>query len=282
MRFRSRKGDLFIPDNSDETAALGRTTHMAVGAHQDDLEIMAYHGISACFASSEKWFTGVVATDGAGSARTGIYASYSDDAMQRVRRREQRKAAVLGEYASLVQLGWSSAAVKGGGASEVVADLEELFALARPDVVYLHNPADKHDTHVALLIRAIDALRRLDEPFRPRQVYGCEVWRDLDWLVDEEKCALPVDERPSLAAALVAIFDSQISGGKRYDLATAGRRLAHASYHDSHETDSHAALTYAIDLNPLVGDSALSIVDFTLGRVDRFRGDVARRLAALA
>jgi len=282
MRFRSGKGDLYIPDDSKEAAALGRTTHMAVGAHQDDLEIMAYHGISACFASTERWFTGVVATDGAGSARSGIYASYSDDAMQRVRLREQRKAALLGEYAALAQLGWSSAAVKDRAASDVADDLEDLFVSARPDVVYLHNPADKHDTHVALLIRAIDALRRLDEAHRPRHVYGCEVWRDLDWLADDEKVALPVDERPSLATALVALFDSQISGGKRYDLATAGRRLAHATYHESHETDSHAALTYAIDLNPLVEDRTLSIVDFTLGRVDRFRDDVARRLAALS
>ena len=77
--------------------------------------------------------------------------------MQRVRQNEQRKAALLGEYAAIVQLGWSSAAVKGGAASDVAADLEDLFVLARPDVVYLHNPADKHDTHVALLIRAIDA-----------------------------------------------------------------------------------------------------------------------------
>jgi len=282
MQFRSRKGDLFVPDSTDHVAALGRTTHMAVGAHQDDLEIMAYHGISACFRSRSKWFTGVVATDGSGSARTGIYETCSDDAMQRIRQDEQRKAALLGEYSTLAQLGWSSAAVKADATGKVVADLADLFAAAGPETVYLHNPADKHDTHVALAIRAIEALRKLDEPVRPRKVYGCEVWRDLDWLVDDEKITLPVDERPSLAAALVAIFDSQISGGKRYDLATAGRRLAHATYHESHETDSRRALTYAIDLTPLVHDRTLSIVDFTLRHVDRFRDDVAHRLASMS
>lgn len=282
MRFRSGQGDLFIPDSTEENSALSRTTHMAVGAHQDDLEIMAYHGISACFGSSGNWFTGVVATNGAGSARSGLYASYSDDEMMRVRQNEQRKAALVGEYAALVQLGWTSSAVKSPPGDEIVADLEDLFVVARPDVVYLHNPADKHDTHVALLVRALSALRRLDQSLRPRQVYGCEVWRDLDWLVDDEKLTLPVDQRPSLAAALVALFDSQISGGKRYDLATAGRRLAHATYHESHETDSRQALTFAMDLTPLVADPELSIVDFTLGRVYRFRDDVARRLDALA
>ncbi len=36
---------IFVPDKVEENKALKRTTHMAIGAHQDDLEIMAYHGI---------------------------------------------------------------------------------------------------------------------------------------------------------------------------------------------------------------------------------------------
>jgi hypothetical protein len=61
-------------------------------------------------------------------------------------------------------------------------------------------------------------------------VLGCEVWRNLDWLLDEDKQGLPVDDRPNLAAALSGVFDSQISGGKRYDLAVQGRRLANATF----------------------------------------------------
>jgi len=85
-------------------------------------------------------------------------------------------------------------------------------------------------------LRAIAALRSVREETRPRAVYGCEVWRDLDWLPDQDKRPLPVSARSNIAAALVGVFDSQVSGGKRYDLATAGRRLAHATYFASHST----------------------------------------------
>ena len=90
-------------------------------------------------------------------------------------------------------------------------------------------------------MRAIAALRMVRNETRPSKVYGCEVWRDLDWLPDAEKQALGVSERSNIAAALVGVFDSQVSGGKRYDLATAGRRLAHATYFASHGTDEESA-----------------------------------------
>ena len=113
---------------------------------------------------------------------------------------------------------------------------------------------------------------------RPKKVYGCEVWRDLDWLPDDDKQALPVSARSNIAAALVGVFDSQVSGGKRYDLATAGRRLAHATYYASHGTDQESALSFAMDLTPLVDDPTLDLAAYVLGLVDRFRADVARRL----
>ena len=73
-------------------------------------------------------------------------------------------------------------------------------------------------------------------------------------------------------------FRSQIAGGKRYDVATAGRRLAHATFHASHATDQAGALTWAMDLTPLVHDDKLSAADFVLGHIDRLRADVAARL----
>jgi hypothetical protein len=112
------------------------------------------------------------------------------------------------------------------------------------------------------------------------KVYGCEVWRDLDWLPDEDKQALPVSARTNLAAALVGVFDSQVSGGKRYDLATAGRRLAHATYYASHGTDQESALSFAMDLTPLLDKPELAVSEYVLGFVDRFRADVEKRLRA--
>ena len=160
--------------------------------------------------------------------------------------------------------------------TQVAGNLAAILRAAQPEVVYLHNLADKHDTHVAAALKAIGALRAVRQETRPKKVYGCEVWRDLDWLPDEDKQALPVSGRPNIAAALLGVFDSQVSGGKRYDLATAGRRLAHATYFASHGTDQESALSFAMDLTPLVDDPGLSIADYVLGFVDKFRADVAK------
>jgi hypothetical protein len=93
---------------------------------------------------------------------------------------------------------------------------------------------------------------------------------------------MPVTSRPkkSGAAALVGVFDSQISGGKRHDLATTGRRVANATCFASHGTDQETALSFAMDLTPLVENSELSIADYIVGHIDRFRLDVQRRLTS--
>jgi len=280
MQFHNPAADLFVPDGQEMPAALARTTHLAIAAHQDDLEIMAYHGIAECFGQRDRWFTGVVVTNGAGSPRTGIYGGYTDEEMQQVRRTEQRKAAFVGEYACQAQLGFSSAQVKDPGATAVVEDLGQILRVAQPEVVYLHNLADKHDTHVAVALRSIQALRALPGLAKPKKVYGCEVWRDLDWLPDEGKQVLPASARSNIAAALVGVFDSQVSGGKRYDLATAGRRLAHATYYASHGTDEESALTFAMDLTPLIEEPEWPVTAYVLGFIDRFRADVEKRVNA--
>jgi LmbE family N-acetylglucosaminyl deacetylase len=281
MKFHNSHADVFVPDDLDPDAALKRTTHLCISAHQDDIEIMAYHGIAECFGRADKWFTGVVVTNGAGSPRAGIYGQYTDDEMQKVRLKEQRKAAYVGEYACQIQLGYSSSAVKDPKNPNVADDLTAIFRAAKPRIVYLHNLADKHDTHIGVVLRCLRALRALHGEYRPEKVYGCEVWRDLDWLPDESKQALPVSARSNIAMSLVGLFDSQVAGGKRYDLATEGRRLAHATYYASHATDVETALSYAMDLTPLLEDPALPIAGYTLGFIDRLRADVEQRLAKL-
>ena len=223
----------------------------------------------------------MVVTNGAGSPRTGRYARISDGEMQEVRRREQRRAARLGGYSVQIQLAHPSAAVKRPGHPDVSADLRQIFAGCRPEVVYLHNPADKHDTHVAVFLRCLEAIRSLPKAQRPRQVCGCEVWRDLDWLPDGEKVALDVSAQPRLAQKLLAVFKSQIAGGKRYDLATLGRRAAHATYHVANATDAATALTLAMDLTMLARVDSLDVEAHVQGLIRRFRDDVTARLRKL-
>jgi LmbE family N-acetylglucosaminyl deacetylase len=282
MTFSHPQADVYVPQGTlAPDAALAGVTHLCVGAHQDDLEIMAHDGIVDCLEQPGKAFGGVVVTNGAGSPRTGAYAHLTDEQMQAVRREEQRAAARLGRYGIQIQLAYPSGDVKTPGHAGVHRDLVRIFSGARAEVVYLHNPADKHDTHIAVVLRCLEALRALPPEKRPRRVLGCEVWRNLDWLIDADKVALDSGRQPELAAGLLKAFDSQISGGKRYDLATQGRRASNATFFTSHATDRLAGVTWAMDLTPLVQNPALSIRDYTLAYIERLRSDVAARLAKL-
>lgn len=269
---------IVAPDGLSGPDALRRTTHLGIGAHQDDLEFMAFHGILACYDRTDRWFGGVTITDGRGSSRAGKFKDWTDDEIAAERIREQEAAAVIGQYSFIAQLGFGSAAVRDARQTAVRDDLRRILEASRPEVVYLHNLADKHDTHVGCALRCLEALRQLPRADRPKQVYGCEVWRDLDWLVDSEKTPMPVSDRPELARALNEVFATQIAGGKRYDLAVLGRRTANATFSNAHATDQETAMQWAMDLTPLVQDDTLDPVAYATGFIDRLKADVTARL----
>jgi LmbE family N-acetylglucosaminyl deacetylase len=281
LQLSHAQAEIFVPDGEPEGSALARTTHLGVGAHHDDLEFMAAHGILECFQRPDRWFCGVIVSDGAGSARDFEYEHHSDEQMKAVRRLEQKKAAYVGEYGAQFLLSHPSAAVKDPRHLGLAADLAAILQATRPEIVYTHNLADKHDTHVAVALRVIAACRTLPLADRPKRVIGCEVWRDLDWLADSDKVAMPVDRHENLQAALMGVFDSQIAGGKRYDLATAGRRKAHATYSESHATDQHTGLIWGMDLTPLV-QSDESPEALALALIRRFESDVTERIRRLS
>lgn len=271
--------DIWIPDGTSLEPALRRTTHLAIGAHPDDLEIFAYHGIAACYDHPDRWFTGITVTDGGGSVQAGARAGTSRGALVERRREEQRQAATIGRYGLQVQLGLTSDAIKSRKQRKAItADLAEILEICKPDVVYLHNPFDKHATHVAVFARCLAALKKAAGALSLSAVYGCEVWRDLDWLPDDLKIPLPTDCYPHLAQALVGIFDSQIRGGKRYDLAVQGRRTAHATFSQSHQADSATGLTWALDLMPLLDSKAPPLKTWAADILQRFKLEVDAHL----
>jgi hypothetical protein len=269
-----QRADIFVPGGGDWRGALGSVTHLAIGAHPDDCEFMAFPGIEECRQGGGK-FGAVVLTDGAGSVGGG-------HDLRAARRLEQRAAAELGGYAVAVQLDLSSEHLKNPEDQNASALLAEIFAQACPRIVYTHNPCDRHDTHVAACLRVIEALRAVPPDHQPQKVYGCEVWRDLDWLCGSDRLRLDCGTDEKFASSLNAVFRSQIEGGKRYDLAVIGRRRAQATFDDPHAADSAAMVTLAMDLTPLVADPHLSISDFALMAVDRFREDVRARLGRTA
>lgn len=280
MELTNPGAQIYVPDGSDPVAAIARTTHMAIGAHQDDIPIMAHDGIQQCFGRDDKWFLGITVTDGAGSPRADLYGDFSDEQMREVRIVEEKKAAFVGEYGAAVLLDYPSAAAKDGNDDAIVNELVSLLAVAEPEVVYTHNLGDKHDTHVAVALRTLAAIRRLPTSSRPVAVYGCEVWRDLDWMADDDKVAFDVSAHANLSAALMGVYDSQICGGKRYDLATAGRRLAHATFSASHNVDQAEALIYAMDLTPLITDST-NPAKHVADHIERMQQEISDRIGRL-
>ncbi|HOU09472.1 MAG TPA: PIG-L family deacetylase [Clostridiales bacterium] len=278
MKFNNSEAQIFVPNGLEAEAALARTTALCVAAHQDDIEIMAYGPIAECFGKTDAWFTGIVATDGAGSPRSGVYERFTDEEMKTVRAAEQNTAASIGRYAAVVQLAYPSGEVKDPVNAAPVDELARLIRLCGPQTVYTHNLADKHDTHVAVALRVIAALRRLDVEQRPQRLVALEVWRGLDWLCDAEKIVCDTSGHQNLAASLLGVYDSQIAGGKRYDLAALGRRAANATFFASHFVDECDSMIYGLDMTPLMNDAALSPEDFINGAIARFKDEVNERI----
>jgi LmbE family N-acetylglucosaminyl deacetylase len=245
----SNEVEVFVPDGIETAQALSRTTHLGIGAHPDDLEIMAIHGILECYASENDWFSGVVATDGAGSPSASGGPTPDARTVVATRRAEQKRAAELGRYASLVLLNHSSADVKDSSKAAIVRDLAAVLRATSPRVVYTHNLADAHDTHVAVALAVVAACRELDAVARPQRVIGCEVWRDLDWLPAGAKVAMPVGGHEELEGALIRVFESQLQGGKkRFDVGALGRRRANAAFHEIRQPDDHEGIVWGMDL----------------------------------
>lgn len=278
MVLHHSNASVVAPDGSAIVPALARVTHLGIGAHHDDLEFMAFHGITTCYHSDTRWFGGVVCTDGGGSARTGLYARFNDQEMRSFRRQEQTLAASIGRYSVMIQLDYPSAVAKDPQGMELRDDLTAILQATRPQIVYTHNLADKHETHVGVAVATIQAIRALPAADRPEIVYGCEVWRNLDWMLDKEKIAHDLSHHDNLAATLNGVFDSQIAGGKRYDLGVIGRRMANATFFNSHTVDQAHSIAFAMDLSPLAHDDSLDIADYADGFIERFRKDVQGKL----
>lgn len=281
MKFHLETAEIYIPDNVSVEEALSRTTHLCIAAHQDDIEIMAAQPILECFQKEDAWFTGVVVTDGRGSPRNSIYENYSDEEMRSVRFREQYRAAMIGEYSAQIMLDIPSKIIKDSSKAEPVDDILKILKATKPKYVYTHNLADKHDTHIGVTLRVIEALRKLNQDERPERCVGCEVWRSLDWMVDADKVLMNVSNHENLQLALLGVFDSQIVGGKRYDLASMGRRRANATYFESHEVDATTGLSYAMDMTPLINNRDINPKEFVEKFIRRFADDVQERVGRM-
>lgn len=260
---------IYFPEEEN----LSGITHLCVAAHQDDIEIMAFSPIAECYDSEDKNFAGVVVTDGAGSPRTGKFADFTDEQMKEIRISEQQKAADIGKYRAAIQLEFPSKAVKNPENDEPVKAIYDLLMKLQPNHLYTHNLADKHETHVAVALRTVEAVKRMPTELRPETFTALEVWRSLDWLPDEDKICLDTAAYPEVARELLTVHRSQVAGGKRYDNAAIGRRFANATFFASHDTDEMTSMNFGLDLMPLVeGDRTPA--EFINGYIDKLKDEV--------
>ncbi len=278
MDFQKPEATLFIPDQIDEKIAIQTTTRMAIVAHPDDAEILAYHGIVECFDNPKESFGCVTMTNGSSTPRDFLYADYTDEEMVQVRRREQQTASIIGKYSFVAQLDYTSKELRDGENQSPSIDLNTIFQKVNPRVVYTHNLADKHDTHMAATIRVINALRSLPDGRKPEAVYGCEAWRDLDWMTEIDQIRFDLSRHMNIAHALIAVHDTQNIGVKRYDQGVIARRRAHAVFNDTHGIGNLEAMGLGMDLTPLIKDSSLDISQYAAQFIQRFSDEVVDRI----
>ncbi len=273
--------EIYFPNGPGNNLRLARTSHLGIGAHQDDLEILAMHGILEAYDDPGLYFTGVTVTDGRGAPRTDAYKAFDEDEYCRIRCTEQKIAADLGRYNAQCFLNYPSRTVKYGERHAVIDDLKQILLATTPSVIYTHNLADKHDTHVAVVLSVIKALRELDPPLKDVKIFGCEIWRGLDWMVDDDKVILDVSNHIDLQRKILEVFDSQVSGGKRYDLAAIGRQQANATFLESDQTDTVKRIIYAMDLTPLINHPEMDIYRYVINYIHTFANDVTERVNRL-
>lgn len=276
FRFHAPQVDVFIPDGVDLSAALQRTTHVGIVAHQDDLEFGALSGIGECYGRADAWFLGVVCTDSP-SIRPPQYASLSAAEFSAVRVQEQRAAACEGKYSAVIQLGFPSSSLA-HNLQQLEGDIEEVLGAISPKKIYVHAPTDKHPTHIRVCKASVAALKKRlsnDQDYSTslQEVLGCEGWRGLDWVPEQYLTRVDISEYQHLATKLFRHFVSQLTAGKNYEQAVLGRWAANATFCNPRVQDGGKAIQLAVNMLPLLRESK-SLEHFALELVEALKGEV--------
>jgi LmbE family N-acetylglucosaminyl deacetylase len=271
----------FIPVGSLESAPekatisdiLGRTTHLCIVAHSDDAEIMAYPYIDACFKAEDHFLTVCVITNGNLANKGRQYARYTDEDYIEIRRCEQQKAAIIGEYNAVIFLDLDSATVKSAVSDTSTRLIRDCLMATKPSFICTHNVFDVHATHKAVLRHTLTALKQTRELFEPKALIGFETWGSLDWLPKNYKLIFDCSHHQNLQRALIGVFDSQISRDKCFDEATMGRRMANATFSQPLGKDAYRFAALGIDQMPLLQNEC-SVSGFVDAILETFRQEV--------
>jgi hypothetical protein len=197
----------------------------------------------------------------------------TDDAMRTIRQREQEKAAVVGEYAAVVMLDRTSADVQGPGHVALVQELTDLLRAARPEVVYTHSPRTGIRRTYRWSSPPWPPAARCPPASAPRESSAARCGATSSGSPQRTRSRSDVSGRDSMGAALMGVFESQIVGGKRYDLAVPARRLAHADVHTTRTPSMRAGGPLPRHgPDPARAGAGRSVAAYVQECIDRFRG----------
>ena len=90
-----------------------------------------------------------------------------------------------------------------------------------------------------------------------------------------------VSSHSELQSKLLNVFQSQIAGGKNYEKAVIGRRLANATFLDAYSPDEATRLCFAMDMTPLLQDTQLCPNKFVQDILQSLAKEVHQDLATL-
>ncbi len=236
-----------------EIKSANTTNLLAISAHQDDIEIMAMDGILRAYGSKKYAFYAAVVGDGANCLKAGKYSEVSDKEMIEARNQEQLRASQIGEYSKLYFLKHAHSEIEQEENESIIKELQKLILEVKPEIVYTHNIFDKNPHHVKITQLVIDAINGLNIDDRPRLLYGCEIFRSLDWLPDKYKITFDLSDNKELQQRLVNVYDTRVEQSRNYTKAVMGRKLANAAFVSSNcATDEDKMYWYGINLTPVI------------------------------
>lgn len=264
------KGTIYLPKERKG----GPVKYLCICAEPIDAEMMAIDGIQRGYRAQKYTFACVVSSDGATCPRKGKYLNYTDGQMKAVRISEQKKASEIGRYNSVYFLKYSKSEVLDPENEDIINEYVKIIKELKPRLIYTHSLLDSNPINVSVAVKVINALRKMKKGEQPKQLYGCELSRELDW-VDKEKITIfDVSKNIRLQKQLLSVYHSQIDGGKDYLKAALGRRYEIATFFDANKIDEFKLASRVINMTTLLRRKDLPIKKYAMSFVEYLYGEI--------
>lgn len=258
-----KKGNVYFP----KKGKTGPVKYVCICANPSDCEIMAIDGIQRGYRAKKYTFAAVITTDGADCEGFGKQKKYSPKKIALMRAAEQKKAANIGRYNSVYFMNYKAEDARNQDDEDIVNEYVEIIKELKPRIIYTHSILDRDPTHVAVAVKVINALRQLKKAQMPAQLYGCEEWRDLDWVSPEKVTTFDVSHNIRLQRQLISVHKSQ-NLNRDYISAAMGRRYVNATFAKSEKKKDAKLTSRAINMTTLLRRKEYPVKRFAMSFID--------------